>query len=154
VNKKEKILIGIIAAGLIGTSGIVFKAVEYRKKLIETKKILIIKEKEIKEKDETILKSVKLGYEALVRYQYLDSTRTYSIRHPYNPGISEPEFKVILNKSFETFSSYTDFLETLGYKDGKLTRIISQDKKDFEQVVDKTNALLELMHKEDEKKGK
>ena len=100
------------------------------------------------------MKSVKLGYEALVRYEYMDSARTYSIRHPYNSGISNPDFQVILNKASEAYISYNNFLGTLGYKDGKLTGLINLDKNDFEQISDKKNALLELMREEDEKKKK
>ena len=48
--------------------------------------------------------------------------------------------------------NYNNFLETLGYKDGKLTALINKEKNDFEQIADKKNALLELMTKEDEKK--
>ena len=152
MSKKEKIMAGIIAAGLIAAAGVTFKAVQYRNKLIETKKVVAAKEKEIKVKDEIILESVKLGYEALVRFEYLDSTRTYSIRHPYNHGVSGPDFEVILNKSAESYGNYVAFLETLGYKDGKLTKIISKEKSDFEQVIDKKDALYTLMQKEDEKK--
>ncbi|MCP1226183.1 hypothetical protein [Sebaldella sp. S0638] len=152
MSKKEKIMIGVIIAGLIGLGGVTFKAVQYRNKLIETKKVVAAKEKIIKEKDETILKSVKLGYEALIRYEYMDGARTYSIRHPYNSGISQPDFQVILNKAAEAYSNYNDFLGTLGYRDGKLTKLIDQEKKDFEQISDKKNALLELMREEDEKK--
>ena len=152
MSKKEKIMLGVIIAGFIGFGGVTFKAVQYRKKLIETKKVVAEKEKIIKEKDETILKSVKLGYEVLVRYEYMDSARTYSIRHPYNSGISHPDFQVILNKASEAYLNYNNFLETLGYKDGKLTALINKEKNDFEQIADKKNALLELMTKEDEKK--
>ena len=152
MSKKEKIMLGVIIAGFIGFGGVTFKAVQYRKKLIETKKVVAEKEKIIKGKDETILKSVKLGYEALVRYEYLDNTRTYSIRHPYNSGISDPDFQVILNKASEAYLNYNNFLKTLGYKDGKLTGLINQEKNDFGQISDKKNALLELMIKEDEKK--
>ena len=49
-------------------------------------------------------------------------------------------------------TNYNNFLETLGYKDGKLTALINKEKNDFEQIADKKNALLELMTKEDEKK--
>ena len=145
-------MLGVIIAGFIGFGGVTFKAVQYRKKLIETKKVVAEKEKIIKEKDETILKSVKLGYEALVRYEYMDGARTYSIRHPYNSGISQPDFQVILNKASEAYFNYTNFLETLGYKDGKLTKLIDQEKKDFEQISDKKEALFQLMREEDEKK--
>ena len=152
MSKKEKIMIGVIIAGLIGLGGVTFKAVQYRNKLIEIKKVVAAKEKIIKEKDETILKSVKLGYEALIRYEYMDGARTYSIRHPYNSGISQPDFQVILNKASEAYFNYTNFLETLGYKDGKLTKLIDQEKKDFEQISDKKEALFQLMREEDEKK--
>ena len=152
MSKKEKIMIGVIIAGLIGLGGVTFKAVQYRNKLIEIKKVVAAKEKIIKEKDETILKSVKLGYEALTRYEYMDGARTYSIRHPYNSGISQPDFQVILNKASEAYFNYTNFLETLGYKDGKLTKLIDQEKKDFEQISDKKEALFQLMREEDEKK--
>ena len=145
-------MLGVIIAGFIGFGGVTFKAVQYRKKLIETKKVVAEKEKIIKEKDETILKSVKLGYEVLVRYEYMDSARTYSIRHPYNSGVSNPDFQVILNKASEAYFNYSNFLETLGYKDGKLTALINKEKNDFEQISDKKEALLELMRKEDEKK--
>ena len=153
MNKREKIFLSVIGVGLVLGAGVTFKAYQYRAKLIETKKVVAKKDKMIVEKDEKILESVKLGYEAVTRIGYLDASRTYLIRHPYG-GLSEPDFEVALNKSWEAEEKYVDFLESLGYKDGKLTKIINKENTDFSEVVDKRYALRNLMKEEDEKKKK
>ncbi len=106
----------------------------------------------IAEKDRKILESVKTGYEAFVRVMYLDTLRTYSIRHPF--GVNEPDFQLALNKAQEAEEKYGEFLDSLGYKDGKLTKIIDSESKDFMQISDKRGVLHELMSKEDERRKK
>ena len=122
MNKREKIFLSVIGVGLVLGIGVTFKAYQYRTKLIEAKKVIVKKDKIILEKNENILESVKLGYEATVRLGYLDALRTYSIRHPYG-GVSEPDFKIVLNKAGEADVKYGEFLDSLGYRDGKLTKI-------------------------------
>ena len=108
MNKRERIFLSVIGIGVVLGAGVTFKAYQYREKLIETKKVVAKKDKMIVEKDEKILESVKLGYEAVTRIGYLDASRTYLIRHPYG-GLSEPDFEVALNKSWEAEEKYVDF---------------------------------------------
>ena len=153
MNKREKIFLSVIGIGVVLGAGVTFKAYQYRVKLIETKKVVAKKDKMIVEKDEKILESVELGYEAMMRLGYLDALRTYSIRHPYG-GVSTPDFQVALNKAREAENEYADFLNGLGYIDGRLTKIINKENTDFSEVVDKRYALHNLMSEEDEKKKK
>ena len=153
MNKRERRFLSVIGIGVVLGAGVTFKAYQYREKLIETKKVVAKKDKMIVEKDEKILESVKLGYEATTRLFYLDVLRTYSIRHPYG-GESDPDFKIALTKSAEAHGKYIDFLESLGYKDGKLTKIINKENTDFSEISDKSNALYDLMDEEDKKSKK
>ena len=108
MNKREKILISVIVIFTLLIGGVIFKTIQYRTKLIETKKVVVKQKELIKGKDETILKSVKLGYESVRRLEYLDATRTDAIRHP-DYG-SKVEFQVILKKAWESSEKYNDFL--------------------------------------------
>ena len=153
MNKREKIFLLVIGIGLVLGTGVTFKAYQYRAKLIEAEKVVIEKDKVILEKNEEILESVKLGYEAVTRKGYLDAARTYLIRHPYG-GMSEPDFEVALNKSWETEKRYVEFLGSLGYGDSELTKIINKENTDFSQISDQRDALTNLMQEEDEKKKK
>lgn len=148
-DKIKNIVIGILVI-LLAFLG--FKAYNYRKVLIEKKAIIVQKDKRIEKLDSQLLESVKLGYEALVRMDYVDAYRTYGIRNLYE--FRESEFTLILNKASESTVEYRTFLNSLGYKDGKLTKIISKEKSDFQEISDKGGTLRELMAKEDEKKKK
>lgn len=143
-DKIKNVVIGIMVLLLAATG---FKAYNYRKVLIEKKNIIVQKDKKIAELDSKLLESVKLGYESLIRFSYLDAYRTYGIRQ-------SSEFQLILNKNSESTTAYIEFLEKLGYKDGKLTKIIAKEKSDFVEVSDKQSVLYDLMIKEDGKNKK
>ena len=148
-DKIKNVVIGIMVLLLAATG---FKAYNYRKVLIEKKNIIVQKDKKIAELDSKLLESVKLGYESLIRFSYLDAYRTYGIRHPFE--VKSSEFQLILNKNSESTTAYIEFLEKLGYKDGKLTKIIAKEKSDFVEVSDKQSVLYDLMIKEDGKNKK
>lgn len=125
-----------------------FKTYNYHKILIEKKAGIAQRDKRIAELDLKLLESVKLGYEALIRLDYVSVYITYGVRNPHE--FSESEFTIIQNKALNSVVEYAIFLNSIGYKkDGKLTKIISEEKSDFQEVSDKAESLRELMEKED-----
>lgn len=152
MSKKEKILNGVIAVLFIAVLFLGYKTYDYGTNLKKSKKTIIEKEKIIKEKDENFLKGMKLSYEALVRCQYVDSTRIYGIRHPFK--FEEVEFQTALRKSGEASNRFYDFLTENEFKDGKLTNLIDKETGDFKMILEKLDSYSELFSEEDAKKDK
>jgi len=59
VTKREKVLSSIIGFLLVVIAIVGYKAYDYRKNLLEKKKIIV-------QKDELFKKSIRYGYEALI----------------------------------------------------------------------------------------
>ena len=148
--KKEKVLSGIILFLSVIVLFLGYKSYDYRTNLIEKKKIIAEKDKIIKQKDENFLKGMKLSYEALTRSFFVDTMRTYGVRHPFS--FEEVEFQTAIRKSGESSQKFLDYLNENGFKDGKLTNIIDKETGDFKSIMDKMDSFSELMSKEDSKK--
>ena len=145
MTKKEKVLSSIIGFLLVVVAIVGYKAYDYRKNLLEKKKIIV-------QKDKNFLEGMKVSYEMYTRLTLVDKMRTYAIRHPFNAP--EVEFQTALRKAGETQDRYLKYLEKQGFKDYKLTNLINSEKKDFLQVSDKIQSYDEILQKEDEKNNK
>ena len=142
MTKREKVLSSIIGLLLVIVAIVGYKAYDYRKNLLEKKKIIV-------QKDKIFLEGTKLSYEAYMRLSLVDIMRTYAVRHPL--GISEVEFQTALRKAGEIENKYSVYLEKQGFKNYKLTNLINEERKDFLQVDDKIKSYQEILGKEDEK---
>ncbi|BBM35414.1 hypothetical protein JCM16774_0326 [Pseudoleptotrichia goodfellowii] len=147
MTKREKILSGIIVLLCVGILAVGYKAYNYRKVLIEKKKI-------IAQKDENFLKGMKLSYEAYTRLQLVDIMRTYGIRHPLSSSVSQVEFQTALTKTSESNQKYSNFLEENGFKDGKLSNLINKENPDFFTIQDKYQSFAKILDEEDAKSKK
>ena len=146
MTKKEKVLSSIIGFLLVAVATVGYKAYDYRKNLFEKKKIIV-------QKDELFKKSIRYGYEALIRAEYVDAIRTYMIRHPYNANFLAVELQTAIRKSEEAASDFGNFSGENRIEMTDITEIINKEKSDFKDVVEKHTSYMELMEKEDAEKN-
>ncbi len=147
MTKREKVLSGIIGLLLIVVAIVGYKAYDYRKNLLEKKKIIV-------QKDELFKKSIRYGYEALIRTEYVDAIRTYMIRHPFNTNSLAVDLQTSIRKSEESATNFGNFAGENRIDMTDITEMINKEKSDFKDVVEKHTSYVELMTKEDEKNNK
>ena len=99
MTKREKVLSSIIGFLLVVIAIVGYKAYDYRKNLLEKKKIIV-------QKDELFKKSIRYGYEALIRTEYVDAIRTYMIRHPFNTNSLAVDLQTSIRKSEESATNF------------------------------------------------
>ena len=146
MTKKEKILSGIIGLLLVIVAILGYKAYDYRRNLLEKKKIIV-------QKDELLKKSIRYGYEVLIRAEYMDSIRTYGIRHPFDSSTLAVELQTAIRKYNEAGSEYGNFAEENKINMTEIIEMINKEKSYFKEVNEKNTSYIELMAKEDAEKN-
>ena len=102
--------------------------------------------RKVNELESQLFTSAKLGYEALVRYSYLDGYRVYKSLH--QDEYNEEEFLGVIKKSDDSNNAYLKYLYEIGYRDRDLAELIAKEKTDFLDVLNGTWELHAKLEKE------